>query len=141
MVTVWGLPLALSVIETDPGLFPRAVGVNVTVTVHEAAALIVVMQLLVWEYSPEVVMEVMTSGLVPVFLTVTFSERLDPIVSLPKLRELGERETVWAKARVDEPSRKSRPSAITHASRRSVISLKETMIRLPLSVDSWVRPN
>src|SRR5690349_7241546 len=68
--TVTGLLLALPVIVTAPVRVPEAVGVNRTVTVHDAFTARVP-QVLVWLKSPLAETPETVAPVVPVFVTVT----------------------------------------------------------------------
>jgi hypothetical protein len=74
-VTVWGLPLALSVIVTEAVRFPLAVGVNVTLIVQLPAAATELPQVFVSAKSPAFVpviaMLVMLKAALPVLLSAT----------------------------------------------------------------------
>jgi hypothetical protein len=73
--TVWGLPLALSVILSEAARLPLAVGVKVTLIVQLAAAATELPQVLVWAKSlalaPVIARLVMLKAAVPVLLKVT----------------------------------------------------------------------
>jgi hypothetical protein len=73
--TVWGLPLALSVILSEAARLPLAVGVKVTLIVQFAAAVTELPQVLVWAKSlalaPVIARLVMLKAAVPVLLRVT----------------------------------------------------------------------
>jgi len=60
----------LSVIVTAPVLDPLALGVKITLTLHEAPGDMLEPQVLVWEKSPLLAMLVMVSVEVPVLLRV-----------------------------------------------------------------------
>ena len=72
---VCGLPEALSVIATDELLEPVVEGVNVTLIVHVPLVARPLPQVLVWAKSPvfppEMAIEVMERGAVPMFVKVT----------------------------------------------------------------------
>ena len=70
-LTVWGLPVALSVKVMVPGWLPVAVGVKVTVMVQLAPAATEVPQVLVWAYCALAVMLVMLRAPVPPLVSVT----------------------------------------------------------------------
>ena len=69
--TVWGLPVALSVMVIVPGWLPVAVGVKVTVMVQLAAGATEVPQVLVWAYGALAAMLVRLSVAVPELVRVT----------------------------------------------------------------------
>ena len=69
-LTVWGLPVALSVTVIVPGWLPIAVGVKVTVIVHCALTAIGEMQVLVCEYCALAAMLVKVRGAVPELVSV-----------------------------------------------------------------------
>src|SRR5579859_6114592 len=72
--TLWGLPVALSLMLSDPARLPLAVGANTTDTEQlwpTFNTLSRALQLLVWVKSPEVVMAVMLRVAVPVLVIVT----------------------------------------------------------------------
>jgi len=104
--TVWGLPGALSVIESEAVSVPWAVGLNVTLMVHVAPAATLEPQVLVSEKSdallPLRLTLVMVSVAAPVLVRVTVCEALDvPANCVLKVRLVGESvtagppETVW----------------------------------------------
>jgi len=70
-LTVWGLPVALSVTVIVPGWLPVAVGVNVTLIVQLAPAATDVPQVLVSAYCVLAAMLVTLSALVPPLVSVT----------------------------------------------------------------------
>ena len=69
-LTVWGLPLALSVMVNVPLTVPGAVGVKVTLMAHDPPALMPVPQVLVWEKPVLVAMPEKVSAPVPGSVTV-----------------------------------------------------------------------
>jgi hypothetical protein len=73
--TVWGLPLALSVMLTEAERLPLAVGVKVTLIVQLLLAATELPQVLVWAKSlalaPVIARLVMLKAAVPVLLRVT----------------------------------------------------------------------
>jgi fumarate reductase subunit D len=69
-LTAWVAGLALSAIVTVPVLVPLALGLNVTLTLHEAPAATLEPQVLVWEKSPLIAMLVMVSVALPEFVRV-----------------------------------------------------------------------
>ena len=92
--TVWMAGLALSVMVTVPVLDPLALGLKVTLTLHEAPASTLEPQLLVWEKSPLIAMLVMVSVAVPVLVRVKLCELLlVPTASEANVREAGEKLT------------------------------------------------
>ena len=60
----------MSAIVTVPVLVPLALGLNVTLTLHEAPAATLEPQVLVWEKSPLIAMLVMVSVALPEFVRV-----------------------------------------------------------------------
>src|SRR5437588_160804 len=69
---------------------PAAVGVNVTFTVQEEPAAILLPQLLVWLKSPEVPTEPTGAAAVPLLVTVTACGALDePVATEPKPTAVG----------------------------------------------------
>ena len=60
----------MSVMVTVPALEPPALGLKVTLTLHEAPAATLEPQVLVWEKSPLIAMLVMMSVALPVFVSV-----------------------------------------------------------------------
>jgi hypothetical protein len=70
-LTIWGLPLAVSVIVTLPVKVPVVVGVNVTLIVQAAPAATEEPQVLVSPKFVLAVIEVMEIAAVPVLLRVT----------------------------------------------------------------------
>ena len=69
-LTVWGLPVALSVTLMVPGWLPTAVGVKVTLMEQLAPIATEAPQVLVWEYCVLATMLVMLSAAVPEFVRV-----------------------------------------------------------------------
>jgi hypothetical protein len=67
--TLWGDPVALSVMVSDPVRLPAAVGVNVTETLHDPLAAKVAPQVCVCAKSPDVAIDVNVSAAVPEFVT------------------------------------------------------------------------
>src|SRR5208337_3851045 len=93
---VWGLPLALSVMETDALRDPVADGVNVTLIVQLAPAPTLVPQLFVWAKSPEFVplraMLDMLREALPVFESITLCAALvEPVPCWPNFKLVSER--------------------------------------------------
>jgi hypothetical protein len=79
---------------TAPVRVPAAVGLKVTLIVHDALGLIVLLQLLVWAKSPVVAIPVMLNGPLPVFFTVAGSAGLTvPTSWEPKIKVAGVRLT------------------------------------------------
>jgi hypothetical protein len=74
-LTVWGLPLALSLMLTEAVRLPLAVGVKVTLMVQLPPAATELPQVLVWAKSPALLpataMLVMLKAALPVLLRVT----------------------------------------------------------------------
>ena len=70
-LTVWGLPVALSVTVIVPGWLPVAVGVKVTLMEQLAPAAREAPQVLVWAYGALATMLVMVSAAVPELVSVT----------------------------------------------------------------------
>ena len=70
-MTVWGLPVALSVTVIVPGWLPAAVGVKVTLMEQLAPAATEAPQVLVWAYGALATMLVMFSAAVPELVSVT----------------------------------------------------------------------
>ena len=70
-LTVWGLPVALSVTVIVPGRLPTAVGVKVTLMEQLAPAAREAPQVLVWEYGALATMVVMFRAAVPELVSVT----------------------------------------------------------------------
>ena len=70
-VTACGLPVALSVMVTDPVLVPEIVGVKVTLMAQLTLAATLEPQVLVWEKLPPTVMLEMLRVALPVLLSVT----------------------------------------------------------------------
>jgi hypothetical protein len=102
--TAWGLPEALSVIESVAARAPIAAGVNVTLMVHFALAASVAFaagHVFVCEKSPLFVpliaMLEIVSGAVPLFVSVTLCAVLAVVMSCPgKGRGLGDKVTAGA---------------------------------------------
>jgi hypothetical protein len=104
--TVWGLPVALSVIVKVPVRIPVAVGVNVTLIVQFAPAASgvaggvigqAVVPVLVSAKSPDAAMEMIVRGPVPVFVSVTVCAALVVFSSwLLKVRVVGASVTAGA---------------------------------------------
>ena len=73
-LTAWGLPLALSVMDSEAVRLPLAAGLNVTLTVQLALAASELPQVLVWVKSlalaPVSVMLVMLNAELPVLFRV-----------------------------------------------------------------------
>jgi hypothetical protein len=97
--TVWGLPVALSVIETLAVRVPAAVGVNVTLMLHVALAFTLLPQVLVWAKSPLLVpvmaMLVSERAAEPLLVKVTLCAALVVFtVWLAKVKLAGAREAV-----------------------------------------------
>jgi len=73
--TVWGLPLALSLMLSEAVRLPLAVGVKVTLIVHEASTVTEMLQVLVSAKSPALVPVIATLAIskmpMPTFMTVT----------------------------------------------------------------------
>jgi hypothetical protein len=69
--TVWGLPVALSVMVIVPGWLPEAVGVNVTLMVQLLPTAREAGQVSVWAYCALATMLVMFSVTVPELVRVT----------------------------------------------------------------------
>ena len=70
-LTVWGLPVALSVTVIVPGWLPVVVGVNVTLMVQLAPIPTEAPQVLVWAYGALATMLVMVRAAVPELVSVT----------------------------------------------------------------------
>jgi len=84
----------LSVIVTVPVLDPLALGLKVTLTLHEAPAPTLEPQVLVWEKSPLIAMLVMVSVEVPLFVRVKLcGVLLVPTACEAKVRDAGEKLT------------------------------------------------
>ena len=84
----------MSVMVTAPVLDPLALGLKVTLTLHEAPAPTLEPQVLVWEKSPLIATLVMVSVEVPVFVRVKLCGVLPvPTASEAKVRDAGERLT------------------------------------------------
>src|SRR5438876_852284 len=99
MLTMCGLPAALSVIVIVPDLAPVAVGVNVTLVVQFAPAATGVPQVLVWAYCALAAMLVTLSAALPVLLSVTDCAALVVFSSwLPKLKFVADKLTMGAGA-------------------------------------------
>lgn len=95
--TVCGLSAALSVIVMDPLRLPAAVGVKVTLIVHDAPAPTLLPQVLVEAKSPVAVTPEIASAAPPVFFKVIISgELVDPRSWLPKVRFAGFKLTMGA---------------------------------------------
>ena len=74
---------------------PATVGVNVTLTVQDELAAMLLPQLFVWLKSPEVVIELTGAAALPLLVTVTACGALDaPVATEPKLTALGLMEIV-----------------------------------------------
>lgn len=69
--TLWGEPLALSVMVRTPVRLPDAVGVKMIDMVQFAAAARLDPQVLVSAKSPDAMMELMASALDPEFVSIT----------------------------------------------------------------------
>ena len=69
--TLWGEPLALSVMVRAPVRLPAAVGVKMTEIVQFAAAARLAPQVFVSAKSPDAVMELMESAPDPEFVSIT----------------------------------------------------------------------
>src|SRR5207248_2094532 len=81
--TLLAMPDAVMV--RSPVRLPLAVGLNVTLTVHEAPAAMLLPQLFVWLKSPEVAIELTGAAPVPLLVTVTPCGALDePVATDPK---------------------------------------------------------
>ena len=103
-VTLCGLPVALSAIESVPVREPVVVGLNVTLTVQFAPAAKLVPQLFVCEKSPVVETEVMLRLPEPLFVTVTVCAALATFTCwLPKVTLEEESETDGVGALVPVP--------------------------------------
>jgi len=94
-VTACGLPTALSVIVSDALRAPVAVGLNVTLMVHEDPTVRVLPQVWVWAKSPLLVPVIamldIVSVLPPLFLTVTvWAALVVPVFWLPKTSDVGD---------------------------------------------------
>ena len=88
--TVNGLLVALPVTDTEPVRVPAAVGVNFTVTVHDAPAAIDEPQVFVCEKSPVAATPETVAAAVPVLVTVTACVALVvPTVWLPNVSDDG----------------------------------------------------
>jgi hypothetical protein len=97
VLIAWGLLLALSVIVTTLAADPVVVGLKVTEIVHFLCGNTVFPQVLVWANGAVAVMLLIDSVALPVFVRVTFLVTLVvPVITLPKLRLVGESETVCA---------------------------------------------
>src|ERR1700737_2934368 len=83
-VAVCGLVGSLSVTVSIPLRVPVWVGVNVTLTLHEAFAGRLAGQVLVWEKSPLAATLEIVSGFDPVFVTVTVLVKREPTTLPPK---------------------------------------------------------
>jgi len=91
---------------SEPDALPVAVGVNVTDAVHEAPAASELPQVLVSANGDPVVIEEIAAAAVPVLEIVTDCAALvDPTVSLPRDREVGEAVRVALPALVPVPDR------------------------------------
>ena len=75
-VTVWGEPVALSVIASVPVRLPAAVGVNFTEIEQFAPAATDIPQVLVYAKSPDVAIELSASAACPVLVSVTICAAL-----------------------------------------------------------------
>src|ERR1700749_75583 len=74
---------------------PAAVGVNVTLTVHEPPAAIDVPQVLVWANGAPALIEEMLAAALPGLVTVTFWVAVvEPTASLPNATEVGDSDSV-----------------------------------------------
>jgi hypothetical protein len=89
---------ALSDIVRVPVRVPLAVGVNTTLAVQLVPAATVMLQVPVLAEAKSPVIENVVEKLrdaLPVFVTVTYcTELFEPTLTLPKFKEVGERETV-----------------------------------------------
>lgn len=86
--TVFVIPDAVMV--RLPEREPAVVGANVTLTVHDAPAAMLLPQLLVWLKSPVVATEVTGEAAVPLLVTVTGCGALDaPVATEPKPTAVG----------------------------------------------------
>jgi hypothetical protein len=114
METVWGLPLALSLMETLALRLPVAEGVKVTLMVQllpAASVLGLLGQVLVWAKSPALVpvrvMLVMVRAAVPLLVRVTVLAALVVLMTwFPKARLVGFKLTTGAGA-APVPERKT----------------------------------
>src|SRR5258705_202153 len=86
--TVVVTPAAVTV--RSPVREPDAVGVNLTLTVQDEPAAMLLPQVFVWLKSPEVVIEVTGAAALPLLVTVTGCAALDaPVATGPKPSALG----------------------------------------------------
>ena len=86
--TVLVMPAAVTV--RLPVRVPAAVGVNVTLTVQDAPAAMLLPQVLVWLKSPVIAIVVTGAAAVPLLVTVTAWAALDaPVATEPKPSALG----------------------------------------------------
>src|SRR4051794_35535077 len=86
--TVLVMPEAVTV--RVPVRVPAVVGVNLTVTVHEEPAAMLLPQVLVWLKSPEVLTVVTGADAEPLLVTVTACAALDaPVATEPKPSAVG----------------------------------------------------
>jgi hypothetical protein len=114
IATLWGLPLALSVIFTAEDRLPVFVGVKITLIVQLAFTAKDDGQVLVSEKSPALALDILTpvidNDTVPVFVSViTWAELPAPTCWLPKLKLVGARVTGWAAAKVENDMTASTP--------------------------------
>ena len=75
-LTVWVAGVALSVMVIEPLREPAAVGVKVTLIVHELPEARLEPQVLVWEKSPLAVMPEIVRATLPLFVRSVVSGRL-----------------------------------------------------------------
>jgi hypothetical protein len=77
-VTAWGLPVALSAIDTEAERLPVAAGVNVTLIEQPAPAMREEPQVVVWAKSPELTPVIKIPEILSVAFPLFVSETLLP---------------------------------------------------------------
>ncbi len=127
--TARGLPAALSVMVMAPIRFPAAVGVKVTLIVHEAPAAIEMPQPLVCAKSPEAAIEAMDSAPLPPLDSVTdCAGEVEPMSRVGNVRVDGDRLTLGAST-IPVPD-----SAIACGLPEALLATETAPVRTPAAV-------